>query len=108
MRLLTIRLITYLSREDSVNSLLHWVTSGLDELDEQAARAEDKAFRKALASKDVFPEFKVEGGDSGSTSTTEKGKSGDESDPVSPGMGIGLGEGLEPVEETNIDNSRAK
>lgn len=98
-----VRLITFLSREDSVKSLLHWVTSGLDELNEQASKAEESAFDEAVASKDVYPPFT---GDKEETPAEDHGEG--EGEPIAPGLGIGLGEGFAPVEETNTDMSRAK
>lgn len=108
---LTSRLITYLSREESVKSLLHWVTYGLDDLDEQAVRAEEQAYSKAVADKDVFPPFKADPNAPPASAVPEdKDESAAEDDgsPLAPGMGIGLGEGFASIEENNPDANHAK
>lgn len=106
------RLVTYLSREESIKSLLGWVTSGLDELDSQAENAEDTAYHNALRSEDLFPPFTsttgplVPGGDD--DNVTKDSASSDEG-PLAPGLGIGLGQGFEaPEEPENADTQRAK
>jgi len=38
------RLVTYLSKEDSVKTLLQWVISGLDKLDEEAVLADSACY----------------------------------------------------------------
>lgn len=43
------KLISYLSREDAIKSLLTWVTSGLDELDSEAAEADLLSYQHAQA-----------------------------------------------------------
>lgn len=98
------RLVTYLSREDSVKSLLSWVTSGLDDLDTQAEEAEDLAYSQALKSTEAYPPFKAGNPSSGvgpvmpsagsldSTAEEDDGKSS--LDDTHPGLGIGLGQGL--------------
>ncbi|TXT15631.1 hypothetical protein VHUM_00134 [Vanrija humicola] len=106
------KLVTFLSREDSVKSLLTWVTSGLDDLDTEAETAGDKAYEKALASKDVFPPFK---GDA-AAEQAEKAESLEppvdefNTGPLTPALGVGLGEGLETIEGDggSSDASRAR
>ena len=43
------KLINYLSREDAIKSLLTWVTSGLDELDSEAAEADLASYNTVQA-----------------------------------------------------------
>jgi len=50
------RLVTYLSRDDSVKSLLQWVISGLDELDEAAELANSASFDHAVSSP-LYPSY---------------------------------------------------
>ena len=40
-------LVTYLSKDESVKTLLQWVVSGLDKLDEQAVLADSACFGEA-------------------------------------------------------------
>nr|XP_019044808.1 hypothetical protein I302_06722 [Kwoniella bestiolae CBS 10118]OCF23738.1 hypothetical protein I302_06722 [Kwoniella bestiolae CBS 10118] len=44
------KLVSYLSREESVKSLLNWVVSGLDELNQQAEEADERSLNLALTS----------------------------------------------------------
>lgn len=109
---LTPRLVTYLSREESIKSLLGWVTSGLDELDAQAESSEDEAYHKALKSEDVFPPFTATDGPlvpGGSVDNDAPNAVETENVPMAPGLGIGLGQGFEgPEESENADTQRAK
>ncbi|KAK4687361.1 hypothetical protein P7C73_g2753, partial [Tremellales sp. Uapishka_1] len=52
------KLVTYLSREDSIKSLLQWVISGLDELDQEAAEAFSASVRHASSTPDLFPSYR--------------------------------------------------
>lgn len=121
--------MTYLSREESVKSLLSWVTSGLDELDEAAAEAENDAYAKALESKDAYPPFKrirrgkkresvgksVAGDDEEEEGDDDEGAEVADKEEVDRGnnlpdaLGIGLGEGLAgPEEGSSCDTNRAR
>lgn len=77
------RLVSYLSREDSVKSLLQWVTSGLDDLDEEADKAADAAYAKALASTDAYPPFRR-------LSAAEIDVKSEDDDMFGIGLGVGL------------------
>lgn len=52
------KLITFLSREDSVKSLLQWVVAGLDELDQAAAIADSEVLSHAITSPNLYPSYK--------------------------------------------------
>ncbi|KAK6910784.1 hypothetical protein I203_104816 [Kwoniella mangroviensis CBS 8507] len=52
------KLVSYLSREESVKSLLNWVVAGLDELNQQAEEADEKCLEVALTSPDLYPSYK--------------------------------------------------
>ncbi|WWD19174.1 hypothetical protein CI109_103632 [Kwoniella shandongensis] len=53
------KLVAYLSREDPIKSLLHWVVAGLDELDQQAAIADRESLNQALSSSsDLYPSYR--------------------------------------------------
>nr|XP_019011578.1 uncharacterized protein I206_03680 [Kwoniella pini CBS 10737]OCF50359.1 hypothetical protein I206_03680 [Kwoniella pini CBS 10737] len=52
------KLMSYLSKEESVKSLLTWVVAGLDELNQQAKEADDQLMNKALTSTDFYPSYK--------------------------------------------------
>lgn len=62
------RLVNFLSKDDSIKSLLHWVVSGLDELDEQSRQAERTCLAKARGETDTYPIF---GGSTSSESGAE-------------------------------------
>jgi hypothetical protein len=101
--------VTYLSRDESIKSLLGWVTSGLDDLDTQAEHAEDEAYHKALKAEDVFPPFKATDGPLVPGGSDDKGEDMETDLPMAPGLGIGLGHGFDAPEETdNVDTQRAK
>lgn len=98
--------MTYLSREESVKSLLGWVTSGLDELDQQAEKEDDEAYAKALKSDEAYPPYERVG--------EESAKERAPTPPLSPSSppavpsGIGLGEGLGGQEESGSDTNRTR
>jgi hypothetical protein len=96
-------------RESSVKSLLTWVTSGLDDLDEAGTKAEAEAYKKALESTDVFPPFrKRKGGDGDTDDAADETEKMDEDD-ISSNLPIGLGEGLSgPEEGDSCDTQRAR
>ncbi len=48
------RLVGYLCKEDSIKSLLQWVISGLDELDQQATEAHSALFDHAIS---LYPSY---------------------------------------------------
>ncbi|CAK9784162.1 SAPS-domain-containing protein [Cutaneotrichosporon oleaginosum] len=103
------KLVTYLSREESIKSLLGWVTSGLDELDTQAEHAEDEAYHKALNSDDIFPPFKATDGPLEPAGGDDKDDDAESDIPMAPGLGIGLGQGFDAPDETEtVDAQRAK
>ena len=52
------RLVAYLSREDAMKSLLGWVVSGLDELDQQALEADTASFHHVFSSLDLYPSYR--------------------------------------------------
>ncbi|WRT68522.1 uncharacterized protein IL334_005499 [Kwoniella shivajii] len=52
------KLVSYLSREESVKSLLQWVVAGLDELNQQAKEAENECLNIALTSPDLYPSYR--------------------------------------------------
>jgi SIT4-associating protein SAP185/190 len=51
------RLVNFLSKDDSIKSLLHWVVSGLDELDEQSRQAEQVCLAKARGNAGMYPSY---------------------------------------------------
>ena len=51
------RLVSFLSREQSLKSLLQWIVSGLDELNDQIRDGEEAALAKAIADPDAYPPF---------------------------------------------------
>ncbi|WWC90494.1 uncharacterized protein L201_005430 [Kwoniella dendrophila CBS 6074] len=51
------KLVSYLSREDSIKSLLTWVVAGLDELNQQAEESDKKSLDLAINSNDYHPTF---------------------------------------------------
>ncbi|WVR09507.1 hypothetical protein IAU60_006575 [Kwoniella sp. DSM 27419] len=53
------KLVAFLSREDSVKSLLQWVIAGLDELDQAAAAADVECLSQALSSPDLYPSYRA-------------------------------------------------
>ncbi|WVQ95068.1 hypothetical protein IAU59_002160 [Kwoniella sp. CBS 9459] len=53
------KLVSYLSREDSVKSLLQWVIAGLDELDQAALAADTECLSQALSSPDLYPSYRA-------------------------------------------------
>lgn len=83
------------------------MTSGLDELDQQADKAEDEAYARALASPDAYPPYTKDPGDKAAAPKTP-------SPPESPSSpsrvpsGIGLGEGLGGQEESGADTNRTR
>ena len=118
--------MTYLSKEDSVKTLLQWVVSGLDELDQQAALAESMSFDQAMTSPALFPFSHSQPpplgvpvpGPGPNSPPLEPAKmaydneSKDESEEAigfpGAGLGIGLGEGLERQESRDSDVSRSR
>lgn len=50
-------LVTYLSKEDHIKSLLQWVVAGLDELDQEAEKSDSASFQHAISSPHLFPSF---------------------------------------------------
>lgn len=58
--MLTPRLVSFLGREDTIKSLLQWIVSGLDELNEQIAQAEEAALQKALSDPEQYPSYQSE------------------------------------------------
>ena len=94
------------------------MTSGLDELDTAADKAEDEAYKKALESTDVFPPFRKRKAGAGSRDADQKDEDDkmdedteEEDDPRSnlPALGIGLGEGLSgPDEGSSSDTQRSR
>ena len=53
------RLVAYLSREDVMKSLLQWVVSGLDELDQEASEAQMSSFDHAVSSPQLNPSYRA-------------------------------------------------
>lgn len=53
------RLVNFLSKDDSIKSLLHWVVSGLDELDEESRQAEKACLVKARKETTRYPPFEA-------------------------------------------------
>lgn len=51
------RLVNFLSKDDSIRSLLHWVVSGLDELDEESRKAEQACLVQARHDEQRYPTF---------------------------------------------------
>ncbi|GMK57546.1 hypothetical protein CspeluHIS016_0403800 [Cutaneotrichosporon spelunceum] len=105
------KLVTYLSRDESIQSLLGWVTSGLDDLDTEAEEAEKETYHKALTAEDIFPPFTYPEGPL--VPAGDDDKSGDDAESDAPGMppgfAIGLGHGFDAPEETDdVDSRRAK
>lgn len=47
-----------MSKEDSIRSLLHWVVSGLDELDEQSRKAEQACLATARQDEAQYPTYR--------------------------------------------------
>jgi SIT4-associating protein SAP185/190 len=95
-------LVTYLSKEDHIKSLLHWVVSGLDELDEQAHKSDLASFAHAVASVPSYAQqFKP-----GPGSPPLEPAKVDEA-PYSPDLPAGLGQGLD-TNEGDDDTKRAR
>ncbi|BEJ17191.1 hypothetical protein CspHIS471_0605920 [Cutaneotrichosporon sp. HIS471] len=103
------KLVTYLSRDESIQSLLGWVTSGLDDLDTQSEEAENEAYHKALKADDIFPPFKCTEGPLVPAGDDGNGDDDAGDSQIMPGLGIGLGQGFDAPEETDsVDTRRAK
>jgi SIT4-associating protein SAP185/190 len=51
--------VSYLSKEDSIKSLLQWVVSGLDELDQQAAQADTDFIDQIIAAPELYPSYNL-------------------------------------------------
>lgn len=120
-------LITFLSKEDHIKSLLQWVVAGLDELDQAAEKSDSASFKHALASPHVFPSFHLTpapvpasasapGAGPGSPPlepakmvdevASESSSAGDET-PYSPDLPAALGQGL-GSREGDDDTKRAR
>ena len=99
---LTPSLVTYLSKEDHIKSLLHWVVSGLDELDEQAHKSDLASFAHAVAS---IPSYAQQFKPAPGSPPLEPAKV-DEA-PYSPDLPAGLGQGLD-TNEGDDDTKRAR
>jgi hypothetical protein len=88
------RLVAYLSREDAIKSLLQWVISGLDELDQEAVLADSISFDHAMISPEAFPRYKSA---TGSGPPAPVPGPGPDSPPLEPGKlgdeGIGEEDG---------------
>jgi SIT4-associating protein SAP185/190 len=95
-------LVTYLSKEDHIKSLLHWVVAGLDELDEQAHKSDLASFAHAVAS---LPSYTRQYKPGPGSPPLEPAKV-DEA-PYSPDLPAGLGQGLE-TNEGDEDTKRAR
>lgn len=54
-----VRLVSYLAKDDSIKSLLQWVVSGLDDLDQQAALADSQCFDHVIASPSLYPSYQL-------------------------------------------------
>lgn len=52
-------LVTYLSKEDHIKSLLQWVVAGLDELDQAAEKSNTASFQHAISSPHLFPSIQL-------------------------------------------------
>jgi SIT4-associating protein SAP185/190 len=101
-------LITYLSKEDHIKSLLQWVVAGLDELDQEAEKSDTASLQHAISSPHLFPSFQLTPmsrapAPGPGSPPLEPAKMADESDdnteggdksPYSPDLPAALGQGL--------------
>jgi hypothetical protein len=113
------RLAVYMSSQAAVKSLLQWVISGLDELDQEAALADSISFDYAVTSPDFYPSYR--GSETLATPPTVPGP-GPDSPPLEPakiveddeegqgegGLGVVLGQGLAKQEGGDEDAQRQK
>ena len=105
--------MTYLSKDDSVKSLLQWVISGLDELDQAAELANSASFNHAVTSP-LYPSYHHHAaavpGPGPDSPPLEPAKipeeSTDETSFPDNIRDIGLGQGLERTESRESDTSR--
>ena len=115
------RLVNYLSKEDTIKSLLQWVVSGLDELDQQAAQADSDSIDHIMVSPELYPSYQVKllsipGPGPGSPPLEPAKLAEEDLRDVSMGApgdsgfsaGIGLGEGLETGRKDEEDPSRSR
>jgi len=93
------RLVTFLAKEDHVKSLLHWVVSGLDELDEQAEKSDLASFEYAIAS---LPSYREQIRPGPGSPPLEPVKSPVEEAPYSPDLPAALGQGLDTKEGDDV------
>lgn len=86
------------------------MTSGLDELDQQAEKEEDDAYAKALKSDDAYPPYTKEqaGKEAGGSARKTPTPPLTPSSPSRVPTGIGLGEGLGGQEESGADTNRTR
>ena len=122
----TPRLMHYLGSKDAVNSLLHWVIAGLDDLDNEAALADSQNLDRAMNSEDVYPAYRPPldlsfPGLSPNSPPLEPAKMVDDippskldtseerpaSSPIESASSIGLGRGLERRESSD-ESSRSR
>nr|XP_018261596.1 uncharacterized protein I303_06036 [Kwoniella dejecticola CBS 10117]OBR83754.1 hypothetical protein I303_06036 [Kwoniella dejecticola CBS 10117] len=127
------KLVSYLSREESVKSLLTWVVAGLDELDQQAHEADEEVLSIALTSPDLYPSYRPSfqslsnvpipgqgrnspplgpetpsSGPSKLVSETKEDSENSEDEDHFPGSDVGLGKGLRRKSEAEEDVQRSR